>query len=86
MLAAMTRLGGVPVNTGRRGPSTLLTGHLPAGRVHSLQQLLPTLTHGTGVLVTEFAHYAPVRGRVPDRPRTDHIPLDRQEYLRGVGG
>ncbi|HEY3013537.1 MAG TPA: translation factor GTPase family protein [Nocardioides sp.] len=85
VLAALTRLGGVPVDTGRRGPSTLLTGHLPAGRVHSLQQQLPTLTHGTGVLVTEFAHYAPVRGPVPDRARTDHNPLDRQEYLRRVG-
>jgi len=85
VLGALTRLGGVPLDTGRRGTSTLLTGHLPAGRVHSLQQQLPTLTHGTGVLVSEFAHYAPVRGPAPERPRTDRNPLDRPEYLRRVG-
>jgi ribosomal protection tetracycline resistance protein len=42
------------------------------------------------VLESGFERYEPVRGPVPTRPRTDHNPLDRKEYLlrvmRRVGG
>ena len=31
-----------------------------------------------------FARYEPVRGPAPSRPRTDHNPLDRKEYLLRV--
>jgi ribosomal protection tetracycline resistance protein len=42
------------------------------------------LTRGEGVLECAFAHYQSVRGTVPTRPRTDHNPLDRKEYLLHV--
>jgi ribosomal protection tetracycline resistance protein len=45
---------------------------------------LPALTHGEGVLESAFERYQPVDGRVPDRPRTDHNPLNRDEYLLSV--
>jgi len=52
--------------------------------VHELQQQLPALTGGEGLLECEFDHYQPVRGTIPTRPRTDHNPLDREEYLLHV--
>ena len=42
------------------------------------------LTRGEGVLESAFDRYEPVRGAIPSRPRTDHDPLDREEYLRRV--
>ena len=50
----------------------------------TLQQQLPALTRGEGVLESAFDHYRPVRGPAPSRPRTDHNPLDRKEYLLHV--
>ena len=73
-----------------RGSSCMLEGEIPAARVHELQQQLPALTRGEGVLECAFDRYQPVRGAIPTRPRTDHNPLNRKEYLlrvvRRVGG
>ena len=57
-----------------------------AARVHKLRQHLPALTRGEGVLECDFevARYQPVGGKPPIRPRTDHNPLDREEYLLRV--
>jgi ribosomal protection tetracycline resistance protein len=49
--------------------------------VHDLQQRLPPLTSGEGMIESEFARYQPVRGLAPTRPRTDRNPLDRTGYL-----
>nr|WP_205864345.1 TetM/TetW/TetO/TetS family tetracycline resistance ribosomal protection protein [Planosporangium mesophilum] len=61
-----------------------LEGEIPAARVYELQQRLPGLTRGEGVLESAFDRYQPVRGSVPTRPRSDHNPLDRKEYLLRV--
>ncbi|HET9140529.1 MAG TPA: GTP-binding protein, partial [Actinophytocola sp.] len=68
----------------RRGTSCLIEGEIPAGRVHDLQRALPGLTRGEGELDSGFDHYRPVRGPAPSRPRTDHNPLCRKEYLLQV--
>ena len=43
-----------------------------------------------GTLESAFDHYQLVRGEIPSRPRSDHNPLNRKEYLlhvaRGVAG
>jgi ribosomal protection tetracycline resistance protein len=52
--------------------------------VHALEQQLPALTRGEGVLESAFDHYQPVQGAPPARPRTDHNPLNRKEYLQVV--
>ena len=57
---------------------------IPAANVHALEQQLPTLTSGEGVLESAFDHYEPVSGPTPTRPRTDHNPLSRKEYLLHV--
>jgi ribosomal protection tetracycline resistance protein len=52
--------------------------------VHGLRQQLPALTRGEGVLESAFDRYQPVRGDIPTRPRSDHNPLNRKEYLLHV--
>jgi ribosomal protection tetracycline resistance protein len=85
LLPVLARLGAVPETTDAPGAAVVLEGTVPAARVHELEQRLPGLTRGEGELETAFAHYAPVtRGTVPERPRTDHNPLNRKEYLLNV--
>ena len=84
VLPVLARLRAVPGAPVARGSWYLLEGELPAARAHQLQRELPALTRGDGVLESAFDHYRSVRGPVPTRPRTDHNPLDRQEYLLHV--
>jgi ribosomal protection tetracycline resistance protein len=67
-----------------RGSACLLEGEIRAARVHELQQELPALTRGEGVLEAAFDHYRPIKGPFPTRPRTDNNPLDRKEYLQHI--
>jgi ribosomal protection tetracycline resistance protein len=66
------------------GTACVLEGGIPAACVHELRQQLPALTRGEGMLESAFDHYRPVRGAIPARPRTDHNPLNRKEYLLNV--
>ena len=84
VLPALAQVRAVPLTTSARGPGYLVDGEIPAARVHQLQQLLPAVTRGEGVLDSAFDRYEPVRGPVPQRPRTDDNPLDRKEYLLRV--
>jgi ribosomal protection tetracycline resistance protein len=67
----------------------IVEGDLPAAEVHALEQQIPGLTHGEGVLDYRFDRYEPVTGVPPQRSRTDRNPLNRREYLlrttRGKG-
>jgi ribosomal protection tetracycline resistance protein len=84
VLPALGQLRAVPLATTTRGAVCVVDGEVPAARVHDLQQLLPALTRGEGVLDSAFERYEPVRGPAPSRPRTDHNPVDRKEYLLRV--
>ena len=84
VLPVLARLRAVLRTPAARGSWYLLEGELPAARVHELQRELPAVTRGDGVLECAFDHYQPVRGPVPTRPRTDHNPLDREQYLLHV--
>ncbi|MCA2214968.1 GTP-binding protein [Jidongwangia harbinensis] len=84
VLPVLARLRGVPLATTVHGSVCVVEGEVPAARVHDLQQRLPALTRGEGVLESAFDRYAPVSGPAPSRPRTDHNPLDRKEYLLRV--
>ncbi|HEX6678032.1 MAG TPA: translation factor GTPase family protein [Actinomycetes bacterium] len=84
VLPVLARLRAVPGAPVPSGSSSLVEGEIPAAQVHRLQQRLPALTRGEGVLESAFDHYQPVRGRVPTRPRWDRNPLDRKEYLLHV--
>ncbi|MGW0230826.1 GTP-binding protein [Actinopolymorpha singaporensis] len=84
VLPLLGRLRGVPGAPLVRGSSGVLEGDIPAAMVHELQQHLPGVTHGEGVLESAFDHHEPVRGAFPTRPRTDLNPLNRKEYLQHV--
>jgi ribosomal protection tetracycline resistance protein len=83
-LAVLARLEGVPDSLEPRGWSWALEGEVRAVRVDELQQQVPGLTGGEGVLESAFDSYRPVIGDPPTRPRSDHNPLNRDEYLLHV--
>lgn len=85
LLGLLAQLGGVPLDTDHQGTAVVLGGDLPATAVHELRQRLPGLTQGEGVLTTVLDHYRPVRGRPPERARTDDDPTDPVAYLRAAG-
>jgi ribosomal protection tetracycline resistance protein len=84
VLPVLARLRAVPGAPAMRGSLCLLDGDIPAGQVRALEEQLPALTRGEGVLEAVFGHYQPVRGDIPERPRTDNNPLNREEYLLRV--
>ncbi|MDG4863430.1 TetM/TetW/TetO/TetS family tetracycline resistance ribosomal protection protein [Streptomyces sp. T-3] len=84
VLPVLTGLRAFAQRTEPRGEVHVLEGAIPAAHVHDLEQQLPPLTRGEGLLESAFSHYAPARGPVPSRPRTDHDPLHRKEYLLRV--
>ncbi|WP_184915526.1 elongation factor G [Streptomyces luteogriseus] len=91
LLPVLAGLAAVPETTRNREDVCVLEGTVPAARAHALEQRLPGLTRGEGEMESSFAHHAPVtHGTIPERPRTDHNPLNRKEYLlnvtRRVGG
>jgi ribosomal protection tetracycline resistance protein len=81
ILPALARIGAVPRARSEPGTAAVLEGEIPAARVHDLQQQLPALTRGEGILECEFERWEPARGIAPSRPRSDLNPLNRQEYL-----
>ena len=88
LLPVLSAARAVPETTETRGALCVLEGVVPAARVHGLEQRLPGLTRGEAEWESAFEDYAPVAGGddVPERPRTDHNPLNRKEYLLNVTG
>lgn len=84
MMPVLARVRAVADKSMTQGALCVLEGEIPAAQVHELDQTLPALTHGEGVLECVFSHYRPVNGPAPSRPRSDHNPLDRKEYLLHV--
>jgi ribosomal protection tetracycline resistance protein len=84
MLPVLVRLRAAPLMSEIRGRTHVLTGDIPAAEAHGLERRLPSLTSGEGVLESVFDHYQPIGGPAPDRPRWDHNPLNRKEYLLRV--
>jgi len=81
VLSGLARLLAVLRTQEMQGSSCTLEGEIPAARVHELQQELPALTRGEGVLECAFDCHRPVGGKIPTRPRADYNPLNRKEYL-----
>ena len=52
-----------------------------AATTHPFESLLPSLSHGEGLLATTFHTYQPVAGPAPTRSRTDGNPLNPKQYL-----
>jgi ribosomal protection tetracycline resistance protein len=86
VLAAVARLGGVVAAPSLRGDLSIVETVLPAARAQGLQQQLPGLTGGEGVIETSFGGYRRVSGNPPTRPRSSANPLNRDEYMMGLAG
>jgi ribosomal protection tetracycline resistance protein len=84
ILSVLSLHRAVPQAPTIRGSTCSVEGDVPAANVHVLHQQLPALTRGEGVMETQFDHYRPVSGKAPSRPRWDHNPLHRKEYLLHV--
>ena len=84
MLPVLAQLRAVPQTPTMRDAICVVEGEMPAARVHELQQQLPSLTRGEGVLESVFDHYELIRDTPPSRPRWDHNPLNWKEYLLHV--
>jgi ribosomal protection tetracycline resistance protein len=69
VLAAAARLGAAVDTPRPHGELSVLETVLPAASVHLLQEQLPGLTGGEGVLESSFAGYQPVHGAPPVRSR-----------------
>jgi ribosomal protection tetracycline resistance protein len=86
VFSALGRLGAVSETPSLVGSWATLEGEIRAERMHELQRSVGSLTHGEGVLELWFDHHEPVAGDALTRPRTDHNPLDRSEYLLNLTG
>jgi ribosomal protection tetracycline resistance protein len=84
LLPVLAGLHAAPEVTATQGTWCTLEGDIPVAQLHELRQQLPPLTRGEATMEASFGHYQPVRGHVPDRPRTDDNPLSREDYLRHV--
>jgi ribosomal protection tetracycline resistance protein len=88
VMPVLTRLRASPRTQELRpqaaGAAYVIEGDIPAAHVHELQQSLPALGRGEAMLEAVFDRYEPVAGAPPMRPRTDHNPLNRKEYLLHV--
>src|SRR5205823_2071379 len=86
VMAALARLGAAVEPPSVRGQLATIKATLAAALADDLQRQLPGLTGGEGVLESTFEGYLPVSGPAPTRPRSDHNPLDRAEYLLRLAG
>jgi ribosomal protection tetracycline resistance protein len=66
------------------GRMAVIDGEIAVRNVHALQQRLPGLTQGEGVLETAFGRHRPIKGDPPARARTDANPLNKKAYLQNL--
>ncbi|MBV9359361.1 MAG: TetM/TetW/TetO/TetS family tetracycline resistance ribosomal protection protein [Chloroflexi bacterium] len=78
---ALARIQALPTAQASRGASYVLEGEVAVAQLPTLQQQVPRLTHGEGVLESAFDRYQPVPGLAPSRARPLHHPLNRKAYL-----
>jgi ribosomal protection tetracycline resistance protein len=71
VLSALARLGAAVDAPLPHGDLAVIEALLPSAQVRVLQQQLPGLTGGEGVVETSFDSYRPVHGRYPVRDGTD---------------
>jgi ribosomal protection tetracycline resistance protein len=84
VVATLGQLGGrVRGQFSADGMSTV-DGVLPVARVRQLQNRLPGLSMGEGILEARFGGYQPIGENPPKRPRSGPSPLDRDAWLASL--
>ena len=84
VLAALGRLGGRVRGQFSANGMTKVEAVLPLGRVRTLQQQLPGLSMGEGILESRPGGYQPIGDDPPERPRSGPSPLDRDAWLASL--
>jgi ribosomal protection tetracycline resistance protein len=84
VVAALGRLGGRVTGQFTASEVSNVGAVLPAARVRSLQNQLPGLSLGEGVLETKMDGYQPVGDNPPRRERSLPSPLDRDAWLASL--
>jgi ribosomal protection tetracycline resistance protein len=85
MLAVLGRLGGRVTGQFSGSGLSRVSAVLPVARVRTLQNQLPGLSMGEGILESRFGGYQPVGSdNPPTRPRTRPSPLDREAWLASL--
>ena len=84
VLATLGRLGGRVTGQFSAGGLTRASAVLPVARVRTLQQQLPGLSMGEGILEARPGGYQPIGDHPPTRERTSPSPLDRDAWLASL--
>jgi len=81
VLGAVGRLGGRVRSQLSADGVTRVTADMPVARVRLLQQQMPGLSMGEGILESRPDGYQPVGENPPTRERTGPSPLEREAWL-----
>jgi ribosomal protection tetracycline resistance protein len=84
VLATLGRLGGRVRGQFSANGLSRVDAVLPVARVRSLQNQLPGLSMGEGILETRPDGYQPIGDNPPKRPRSTPSPLDRDAWLASL--
>lgn len=84
VLATLGRLGGRVRGQFTASDVTRVQAVMPVARVRQLQQQLPGLSMGEGLLETRPGDYQPVGDNPPSRPRSRPSPIDRDAWLASL--
>jgi ribosomal protection tetracycline resistance protein len=84
VLGALGRLGARVTGQFSAGGLSKASAVLPVARVRSLQQQLPGLSMGEGILETRPGGYQPIGSDPPRRERSTPSPLDRDAWLASL--
>ncbi|MDR6189374.1 TetM/TetW/TetO/TetS family tetracycline resistance ribosomal protection protein [Agrobacterium pusense] len=85
LVALLARVGAATSNSLISGNVVRLEGTLASAAVQSVQQQVPGLTGGMGMMETSFDHYARTRHPPPQRRRSGPDPFNERDYLLRVG-
>jgi ribosomal protection tetracycline resistance protein len=78
VLSALARIGASVELPASIAGQSVIEALLPSAQVHLVQQQLPGLTGGEGVLESSFGGYEPVRGIGPVRSASPASPAVRR--------
>jgi ribosomal protection tetracycline resistance protein len=81
VLSALGRLGGRVTGQFSAGGLTRASAVLPVARVRQLQNQIPGLSMGEGILESRPGGYQPIGNDPPRRERSSPSPLDRDAWL-----
>ncbi len=84
VLGTLGRLGGRVTGQFSANGLTRAGAVLPVARVRLLQQQLPGLSMGEGILESRPGGYQPIGEHPPTRPRSTPSPLDRDAWLASL--